>query len=128
VEARAGGAGPGGFRSLPAGRSPSRRISGAAQKTGSSDFRGPQGRRNPAFRRGRVYLPAISEQGLLELLLKSPNKFNECDPENSADLAQFQQVQPPCSRLIVADECLRLAELVGHVRLTETGLPPELAE
>jgi hypothetical protein len=66
--------------------------------------------------------------GLLKLFLKPPHEFYQRDSKNSADLAQLQQIQPPGSRFIVANECLRLAELLGHVRLAETSLPPKLAQ
>lgn len=44
------------------------------------------------------------------------------------DLAQFEQVQPSRSGLVVADESLRFSESACHVHLANPGLHPKLAE
>ncbi len=66
-------------------------------------------------------------QTLLKEFLELPNEVGQWDTEDPADLAQFEQVQPTCSGLVVADKCLRLAECVRHIDLSKASLHPELA-
>ena len=64
----------------------------------------------------------------MDELLELADKFKKGDTKGLADLTQFEQVQPTCSGLVVADECLRFTECACHVNLAKTGLHPELAE
>jgi hypothetical protein len=66
--------------------------------------------------------------GLLQELVKTADKTNQGDAEDSADLTKFKQVKATGSGFVVANECLRLAKCTSHVNLAEACLPPEVAE
>ena len=63
----------------------------------------------------------LSVAELQEILSKGQSQI-------SMHLAQLKQVQPACSGLVVADECLRLAECACHINLAKASLDPKLAE
>jgi len=57
----------------------------------------------------------------LQGLLESFDEFVQWNTHGVTDLADFQQVQSPFTRFVLADERLRLAELYGQVALAQTG-------
>ena len=74
---------------------------------------------------------STSLSGLVELLkqlLEPSDQFDERNTEDSADLAQLQQVQTTSAGFIVADECLGLSQCLRHIDLAETSISPKLAE
>jgi hypothetical protein len=62
------------------------------------------------------------------LLLEAADQFLQRHPYRSADLAEFDQVQPPLPRLVLGDEGLRLVQECRQLVLTETCPQAELAE
>ena len=57
-----------------------------------------------------ILTPVVSSGGLLEKLFKSSHEIDKMDSENFTDLAEFEHVQPPRSRFVVADKGLRFSE------------------
>jgi hypothetical protein len=75
---------------------------------------------------GRLTLRHI--QNLSKRLFELPDEVDEGDTQNSADLAEFQEVQTTSAGFIIADEGLGLSQCVRHIDLPETGFGPKLAE
>jgi hypothetical protein len=67
-------------------------------------------------------------RGLPKRVFEFPDEFDERNTEDSADLAQLQQVQTTSAGFIVADECLGLSQCLRHIDLAETSISPKLAE
>jgi hypothetical protein len=61
-------------------------------------------------------------------LFKTPNELREGDADDLADLAQFKDIQTALSGLILANERLRLAQSLGHVRLSQARFRPDLSQ
>lgn len=59
-----------------------------------------------------------------QILPRWDSAVDERNTENSADLMEFEQIEATGARLVVADECLRLAES-DHVNLQQTSVRPE---
>jgi hypothetical protein len=60
--------------------------------------------------------------------LEFTNEINKGNAKDSADLAEFEQIQPTCTGLIITHECLRFAECSCHVNLAKAGFGSELTE
>lgn len=72
--------------------------------------------------------PLRTSRSLFQEPLKPPNKVNERNAKDSADLPQFEQVEAARAGFVIANERLRLAKCTSHVNLTEPCLRPEPAE
>jgi hypothetical protein len=61
-------------------------------------------------------------------LFKTPNELGEREADHSADLAQFKDIQTALSGFILANERLRLAQPLGHVRLSQAHFRSDLSQ
>jgi len=67
-------------------------------------------------------------RGLPKRVFEFPDEFDERNTEDSADLAQLQQVQATGAGFVKADESLRLPQSLRHVDLAQAGIRPKLAK